>query len=354
MKDLVINESSTRTARNYLINNIKLSDIKIPKIKEFKNIKVISESGKDVISEDVSKDKLTYGIDEAFTNEVLENANHKLKINVNSKTNKNIYIRYKFDENNQTLVDNIDIESEEGCRETINIVLESEGNREYYHNGIIRVNAKENTDIKVNIISLININSLNFISIENTLCDFAKVSYTYVEFGGRNSITNYYSNVIGKEAISNIDTVFLGKENQLFDANYLTDLRGVKSETNMIIEGALSDTSKNHFKGIIDFKKGCKKAKGNEQESCTLLSDKSKSIAMPVLLCSEEDVEGSHGNSAGKVGEKELFYIMSRGLTKKEAMRLLVKAKFNKILEKIHDDEYTCKINSLIDERLGE
>ena len=57
MKELVINESSTRTARNYLINNIKLSDIKIPKIKEFKNIKVVSESGKDIISEDVSKRK---------------------------------------------------------------------------------------------------------------------------------------------------------------------------------------------------------------------------------------------------------------------------------------------------------
>ena len=53
-----------------------------------------------------------------------------------------------------------------------------------------------------------------------------------------------------------------------------------------------------------------------------------------MLLCSEEDVEGNHSSSAGKVGEKELFYIMSRGFNEKEAMKLLVRAKFNKIIQK--------------------
>ena len=38
-----------------------------------------------------------------------------------------------------------------------------------------------------------------------------------------------------------------------------------------------------------------------------LLSDKAKSIALPMLLCSEEEVEGNHSSAAGKVGEKKLF-----------------------------------------------
>ena len=74
---------------------------------------------------------------------------------------------------------------------------------------------------------------------------------------------------------------------------------------------------------------------GDENEECMLLSDTAKSIALPMLLCSEEDVEGNHSCSAGKIGEKELFYIMSRGFSQKEAMKLMVKAKFNKILENI-------------------
>ena len=107
-----------------------------------------------------------------------------------------------------------------------------------------------------------------------------------------------------------------------------------------------------NFKGTIDFKKGCKKATGNENEACMLLSDTAKSIALPMLLCSEEEVEGNHSSSAGKIGEKELFYIMSRGFELKEAMKLMVRARFNQILEKIENEELREEILQEIDKRL--
>ena len=83
-----------------------------------------------------------------------------------------------------------------------------------------------------------------------------------------------------------------------------------------------------------------------------LLSDTAKSIALPMLLCSEEEVEGNHATSAGRVGEKELFYIMSRGFNKKESMKLMVKAKFNKILENIENQQLKNEIEQEIDKRL--
>ena len=43
-----------------------------------------------------------------------------------------------------------------------------------------------------------------------------------------------------------------------------------------------------------------KKAKGTENEACMLLSDKAKSLALPMLLCTEEDVDGEHSTSSGK------------------------------------------------------
>ena len=83
-----------------------------------------------------------------------------------------------------------------------------------------------------------------------------------------------------------------------------------------------------------------------------LLSNKAKSIALPMLLCSEEDVEGNHSTSSGKAGEKELFYIMSRGFEYKEAMKLLVKANFNKIIENIKDEDLKLKVLQEIDRKL--
>ena len=110
--------------------------------------------------------------------------------------------------------------------------------------------------------------------------------------------------------------------------------------------------AKKHFKGTIDFKKGCKKAKGNENENCMLLSTDAKSLALPMLLCSEEDVDGNHSTSTGKFGEKELFYIMSRGFELKEAQKLMVRAKFNQILEQIDNQELREEILQEIDNRL--
>ena len=83
-----------------------------------------------------------------------------------------------------------------------------------------------------------------------------------------------------------------------------------------------------------------------------LLSETAKSIALPMLLCSEEEVEGNHATSAGRVGDKELFYIMSRGFELKDAMKLMVRARFNKILENIENEEIKNEIEQEIDKRL--
>ena len=63
-------------------------------------------------------------------------------------------------------------------------------------------------------------------------------------------------------------------------------------------------------------------------------------------------LNGNHSSSAGKIGEKELFYIMSRGFELKEAMKLMVRAKFNKILENIKDEELKEQMLKEIDNRL--
>ena len=114
----------------------------------------------------------------------------------------------------------------------------------------------------------------------------------------------------------------------------------------------IKENAKKNFKGTIDFKKGCKKAKGNENEFCMLLSEKAKSLALPMLLCTEDDVEGNHSTASGKVDKEQLFYIMTRGLSYKEAVKLIVRANFNKTIERILDEEVKQNIIKEIDERL--
>ena len=350
---LILNETPVRTSKNFNINNIKIEDIEMPEvIEEFNNVDIIRESENIEISSEIKNTTLTYGLGDFLTELVNNKSNCMLKINIEENKDSKNYIDFKFDDENKDLFENIEIESKENSKSTIIIKYETENEEKYLHNGIIKVIAKDNSKLNVIIVNLMNMNSNNFIAIENTIEANAKVNYTIIDFGGKNSITNYYSNLIGEKADNNLNTIYLGKENQLFDLNYIGELRGEKSNIDIDVQGALKDVAKKHFKGTIDFKKGCKKATGNENEACMLLSETAKSLALPMLLCSEEDVEGNHSSSAGKIGEKELFYIMSRGFELKEAMKLLVRAKFNKILENIKDEELKEQILNEIDERL--
>ena len=380
MPDLKLNETPVRTARNFNCNNIVLKDLKIPEnYKAFNNIEIDIDNSKIDLEEEISSSKLTYGLGDLLEEQAMKSPNKKIKLNIKGKSNKESIISFNFNEENKNLIDNIEIIAEENSKANIfikysfsnstacknanceNIMCEKGKNDDklntsyenYYHNGIIRLFAKANSSIKLTVVNLLNEVSQNFLSIENNLQENANLGFCIVDFGGKNSITNYYTNLEGEASKNNLNAIYLGKDEQFFDLNYIGALRGKKSVMNIEVQGALNGKSKKNFKGTLDFKRGAKKAKGDENEFCMLLSDTAKSLALPMLLCEEEDVEGNHSTAAGKLGGKELFYIMSRGFNKKEAMKLIVRAKFNKILDTISKEDLKNEILKEIDNRLN-
>lgn len=347
MEELKLNQTPVRTSRNYNINNIKLKDITIPKeIGNFENLKLKGKTSLVKKASNLENMELKYGVG------IVNEPNVKLQINITENLKEPLELDFMLNEQNRNLVENIVINASEEAQATVVLKYETDKDLQGFHNGIVKVNANKNAKIDVILINLVNGQTNNFLSIENVLEEQSNVKYTVVDFGGRNSITNYYSNIKGKKADSTINTIYLGKENQLFDINYVGELWGEQSNLDIDVQGAIKDNARKHFKGTIDFKRGCKKATGNENEYCTILSDTAKSIALPMLLCEEEDVEGNHSTSAGKIGEKELFYIMSRGFELKEALKLMLRAKFNKVLENIHVEELKEQIISEMEARL--
>ena len=347
MEKLKVNDTPVRTARNFKINNIEV-ELDLPeKIAEFKNVEIIND--KSTIDSEVSNLPLTYGNGKILEELNYETANSKIRIQTSNKK-ENIKIRYNFDDNNLNLINQIEIIANGDT----NVIIEykSQTSQKCLHNGIIRTIANENAKLNVTIVNLLNEDSDNFEAIENRLEKNSKVKHTIIDIGGKASVSNYYSNVIGENADNDLKSIYLGIGEQRKDINYIAELRGTKTNIDIDVQGALKDSAKKNFKGTIDFKKGSKKAKGNENEYCMLLSDKAKSIALPMLLCTEEDVEGNHSTASGKVDEKQLFYIMTRGISYKEAVKLIVKSKFNKIIERISDEELKDEILSEIDKRL--
>ena len=350
---MILNETPIRTSKNFNMNNIKIENLDIPEeIVEFKNTKIKNQNLKIDLDCNLENCNLKYGLGKELTEKVLKNANQKIKITVSNQKDEENEIIFEMDEENKNLLEYIEITAEEKSKTTIIIKYKTDSNYSSFHNGIINLLAKKDSNIKIIIVNLMNTKSSNLLSFQNNIEENANVSYTIIDFGAKNSITNYYSNLQGNKSQNELNTIYLGTEDALFDINYIGELRGKESQMNIEVQGALKDQATKHFKGTLDFKQGCKKAKGDENEFCMLLSDKAKSLALPILLCSEEDVEGNHSTATGKVDKKELFYIMSRGFTQKEAQKLLVKAKFNKIIEKIKNQDLKEEILKEIDKKL--
>jgi len=377
---MILNETPIRTSNNFRANDIELKDFEVPKevnkflnrniyinsekqtmlldesIEDSERLNDLYEDGKLLVSEITKGDfKVKYGVGQELIDMANNNPNQSLRIlSKEGSSGSTLNVEFSFDEENSHLQDCIEIYAEKNSNTDIyiNYVPNEEFEGYSYHNGIIKVTALEGARVNVTVVNLLNNKSDNFFSFENKLLESSILNYTLVDFGGKNSISNYYTDLFGKNSDNQVNTIYLGNNDQLFDLNYIAHCHGEKSNINIEVQGALNDKAIKHFKGTIDFKKGCKKAVGNENENCLLLSDEAKSLAVPILLCSEEDVEGNHSTSSGKAGQKELFYLMSRGLTEKDAMKLLVRARFNKIIEGISNTDIKELITNEIENKL--
>ena len=332
-----INVSPRLTSNNFRINDFEI-DEKLFKnnLKEFDsfkldNVKIVKKIDKVITKYGINHEQINSG-----------NFKYELEIIDNSK-----YGIIDFDINDD-LVDLIEL----NINKDSNYLINYNSKKSIYHNGLIKVNISENVKANIIVINNVNSDSTNIMSFDNICNTDSNLNYLIVDLGGNTSVSNYYSNMIGNNSINNLNSIYVGNKNQVFDINYLVDIFGQNAKCNIDVQGSLSNESRKSFKGTIDFKKGCKGSIGNENEYCVLLSDKVISKSLPMLLCTEEDVIGNHATASGKVDDKTMFYIMSRGISKKDAEKLIVKANFNKLLTMIKDEEIKTKINELIDKKI--
>ena len=83
-----------------------------------------------------------------------------------------------------------------------------------------------------------------------------------------------------------------------------------------------------------------------------MLSDEAKASPLPVLEIENEDVSCSHAASAGRIGEEELFYATSRGLTPEDARTAIAHGHVQPILDDIRDKDMRTWISIRISKRL--
>ena len=333
-----VNSTPKRTSNNFRINDFEIDDkLFNVKLNEFNNFTLENIKIKKI--KKIINNK--YGVEK--TNQI-NNGNFKYNIEIIDNSKYGI-INFDLDKD---LVDLIEINIDKDA----NFLINYRSKNNYYHNGLIKVNVNDNVKANIIVVNNLSNDSINLLSFDNVCNNYSILNYLIIDIGAKTSISNYYSSLIGDSSKNNLNSIYIGEKKQVFDINYLVDVFGKNSKCNIDVQGSLNNESKKNFKGTINFNKGSSKSIGEENEYCVLLSDKVISKSMPMLLCTEDDVIGNHSTASGKVNEKVLFYIMSRGISKKNAEKLIVKSNFNKLLNMIKDDNIINEIEELIDKKL--
>lgn len=180
----------------------------------------------------------------------------------------------------------------------------------------------------------------------------AKFSYTTVEAGARHTAAELTVDMAGDDSVSDIWGLYFGDGDSKIDLNYVIRQKGRRTDANMQVRGALLGESEKIFRGTLDFLEGSKGSVGRENEEVVLLSPKVRNRSVPIMLSHEDDVDGHHAVSVGKIDEGKLFYLMSRGLDMADAQRLIVEASFHPVLDRINDEALKEEIDKVLMGRL--
>lgn len=343
----ILNKLHEKTTNNFKINNLEI-DLDIPNYKGFDELQIIGDSKLLKIEKNHKKEKLNTKIGL----EIKEYEEIKITIPKNIKIDDPVIIDYAF-KNDDSFYDKIIFNYEENSKCDFYITYISADETSHFHHLLEKTRSEKNSEGSITYLNMMNKNSINMIAIENDVLEDANITHNIIDIGGNIRLYNMYSNLLEKKAQNNLNTIYIGKKDNLIDMNFY--LKNIAKETTnrMQVEGLLDDSSKKNFRGIIDFQKGCAASIGEENENCILLSDNARSRSLPELLCGEEDVVGSHGVSSGKVSQDKLFYLMSRGYEKKEAEKLIVMTNFSKILNTISYEDFRDYIKKNIDDLLS-
>ena len=177
-----------------------------------------------------------------------------------------------------------------------------------------------------------------------SVADNAEFELIQLYIGGEDTVSEINTELDGRRsAFKTYIGYSLGEEEKL-DINLVAVHKGKKSTSDIAVRGVLSDKAQKTFKGTIDFKNGSAGAKGAEQEEVLLMNESVRNKTVPVILCAEEDVEGSHGATIGRLDDRHIFYMKSRGIPEDKIYELMARSKLMQIIEKIDDEQAKKRI----------
>ena len=215
------------------------------------------------------------------------------------------------------------------------------------HSAVVEIIVKEGADVRYTTIQNWSHNVYNLVTKRAVVQKDGRMSWIDANLGSK--VTMKYPSVylVGERAHGEVLSVAFAGSDQHQDAGAKM-VHAAPNTTSLITSKGISKgTGKQTYRGLVKIYPGCKGAKSTVRCDALILDETARSDTYPYMEIDEDDVTIGHEASVSKVGEEQLFYLMSRGLSEGDATAMVVNGFIEPIVKTLPMD-YAIEMNRLI------
>jgi Fe-S cluster assembly protein SufB len=216
-----------------------------------------------------------------------------------------------------------------------------------FHSGVIEIVVKKGARVRYTTIQNWSTNVYNLVTQRALVHEDATMEWVDANLGSKLTMKYPSCYLIGPRAHGEILSMAFAGPGQHQDAGGKV-IHVAPHTTSKITSKSISKgTGRASYRGLLKVHKGAEDVRSNVVCDALLLDETSRSDTYPYIEIDEDDVSVGHEASVSKVGEEQLFYLMSRGLSEEEATTMVVSGFIEPLVKEL-PMEYAIEMNRLI------
>ncbi|MYV16092.1 Fe-S cluster assembly protein SufD [Furfurilactobacillus milii] len=233
------------------------------------------------------------------------------------------------------LISHVLIVAEAGSEFAFTQHLSTVGEAANIANCFVEIDAAEDSRVRFSSLDAFGPKTVTYFERRGLAANHANIDWAVGLLNDGNTIGNIDTNLLGEGAETDSKMIAITDGTARMGINNGVTNRGKHSVGNILQRGVLLGRSQLVFNGIGDIIHGASGAKAEQENRLLMMSNEARGNANPILLIDENDVLAGHAASVGQVDQQQLYYLMSRGIDRQQAQRLVIRGFLGVVLSAI-------------------
>ncbi|MFC4305163.1 Fe-S cluster assembly protein SufD [Cohnella boryungensis] len=221
------------------------------------------------------------------------------------------------------------------------------------HNSAVEVFTKAGAVVQYAAVHELNDSAIDIAYRRAILDNDSRIEWIVGDLHNGNAVTDTKSVLKGNGSTSDSKIITVGRGSQRMSLTTQAVHFGRSTESDMITRAVMKEEATAIINGVTKIEKGATKANGQQTEKVLMLSPKARGDANPILLIDEDDVKAGHAASVGQVNADQIYYLMSRGISRSEAERLIIHGFLDPVVSEIPLEGLREQLHRILERKLG-